>query len=307
MVSTNGKKHRPVLLSASLAGLRIVPDGFYIDATYGRGGHSGAILELLGRRGRLLAFDKDPDACAHARERFACDPRFEIRRDSFTRIARLHETGMARDVAGILFDLGVSSPQLETAERGFSFLRDGSLDMRMDNSVGMSAAQWLRSASAREIERVLREYGEEPRAKKIARRISNGSPPRTTLELADLVRDVSGGVSLSVNPATRTFLAIRLYINRELEELSEALAVAAGLLRRHGRLVVIGFHSLEDRIVKKFIHARSVPRYSELTGQPLPESKPTLRKVGKPVRADADEVAANPRARSALLRVAEKL
>ena len=307
MAFANGKKHRPVLLAASLAGLRIIPDGFYIDATYGRGGHSGGILKRLGRHGRLLAFDKDPDACAHAREHFSSDPRFEIRQGSFTRIAHLHEAGMTASVAGVLFDLGVSSPQLETAGRGFSFLRDGPLDMRMDNTAGVSADQWLRSASAREIEHVLREYGEEPRARKIAKRISSGSPPRTTFELADLVTNMSGSVSLSKNPATRTFLAIRLYLNKELEELREALVATAELLCHHGRLVVISFHSLEDRIVKKFIHDRSVPRYSRFTGQPLPGSEPTLRKVGKPVRADGDETAGNPRARSALLRVAEKL
>ncbi len=307
MVSASGKHHRPVLLATSLAGLRIVPDGFYIDATYGRGGHSREILKLLGRRGKLLAFDKDPDACAHAREHFSCDPRFRIFQGSFTRIARLQEEGMTASVAGILFDLGVSSPQLETAERGFSFLRDGPLDMRMDNTAGVSASQWLGSASAKEIESVLREYGEEPRARKIARRISSGPLPRTTLELAALVGGASGGAWQPKNPATRTFLAIRLYLNKELEELSEALAAATELLRLHGRLVVISFHSLEDRIVKKFIHGRSTPRCSILTGQPLPGGEPMLCKVGRPVHADGDETAENPRARSALLRVAEKL
>lgn len=307
-MATSGK-HRPVLLSASLDGLRIVPGGFYVDATYGRGGHSREILRSLDRRGRLLAFDKDPEACAHAARHFADDPRFEIRQGPFTRIAQLYEMGMKAEVEGILFDLGVSSPQLEDASRGFSFSQNGPLDMRMDNTTGISAAEWLASAPRKEIERVLREYGEGRQAAKIAKRISGSSPLRTTRDLASLVASVSGdgGIFSSKNPATRTFLAIRLYINRELEELSAALASTLGLLRRGGRLVVISFHSLEDRIIKQFIHGHSKPRYSPLTGQPLPDSNPTLRKVGGLIRAGTEEVVGNPRARSARLRVAERL
>lgn len=303
----NSGKHCPVLLSASLGSLRIVPGGIYIDATYGRGGHSREILRSLDRRGRLFAFDKDPEACAHAARHFSDDPRFEICQGSFTRIAQLHEAGMTAKVAGILFDLGVSSPQLEDASRGFSFLQNGPLDMRMDNATGISAKKWLDSAPKKEIERVLRKYGEGRHAAKIAKRISDSSSLRTTRDLANLVASVPGSFSSSKNPATRTFLAIRLYINRELEELSEALVAVSGLLRRGGRLVVISFHSLEDRIVKNFIHGHSTPRYSELTGQPLPGEGPTLCKVGRLLRPDAGEIAANPCARSARLRVAEKL
>ena len=307
MAQAIGKEHQSVLLTAALEGLQIVPDGFYIDGTYGRGGHSKEILKHLGPHGRLLAFDKDPQACVHAHKQLSDDSRFEIRHGSFTRIVELQESGMMARLAGVFFDLGVSSPQLENAERGFSFLHDGPLDMRMDNTVGISAADWLSSASEKEIARVLREYGEERQAKKIANAIFNGSTPRTTLDLANLVASVLGYRFNSKHPATRTFLAIRLYINRELEELREVLATAVTLLRQGGRLVVISFHSLEDRIVKNFIRDHSVPQYSEITGQALPGTKAVLRKVGKKMRASADEINNNPRARSALLRVAEKI
>ena len=311
MVQASGNEHKPVLSDAVVSGLRIDPDGFYIDATYGRGGHSGEILRRLGREGRLLAFDKDPEACAHARAHFARDRRFEIRHGSFTRIAELSEAGMTARVAGICFDLGVSSPQLENPARGFSFLRDGPLDMRMDTTTGVDAAAWLNAAPVKEIERVLREYGEERRAAKIARKIANtvssGSSLRTTGELANLVASVSGPGPGGRDPATRTFLATRLYLNHELEDLREALATALTALRRGGRLVVISFHSLEDRIVKRFIRGNAAPRRSPLTGQPEPGTAASLRVIGRPERAGADEIAANPRARSALLRVAEKL
>ncbi len=307
MVQTNGNEHRPVLLAEVIAALRIVPDGFYLDGTYGRGGHSGAILDRLGPHGRLLAFDKDPEACAHARMRFGADPRFEICHGSFTRAAQLSEAGMTAPLAGACFDLGVSSPQLDDAHRGFSFMHDGPLDMRMDTTAEVDAAAWLNAATADEIERVLREYGEERRAAKIANAISSGPPLRTTRELASLVASVSGCRPHGRDPATRTFLAIRLYLNRELETLREALAAAVASLCRGGRLAVISFHSLEDRIVKRCIREHSTPRYSQITGQPLPGTEAVLRRVGKPVRAGADEAAANPRARSALLRVAEKL
>ncbi len=306
MVQANGNGHRPVLLMAVLDGLRIVPDGFYIDATYGRGGHSAAILERLGPGGRLLAFDKDAEACVHARARFADNPRFDVRHESFTRIAQLREMGMTSP-AGICFDLGVSSPQLDNAQRGFSFLHDGPLDMRMDITTGVGAAEWLNTASAREIEHVLKEYGEERQAAKIANAISSGPPLRTTWELANLVASVSDRRPSGKHPATRTFLAIRLYINRELEELREALATAVTLLCSGGRLAVISFHSLEDRIVKRCIHEHSTPRYSQLTGQPLPDAGAVLRKIGRPARANAREAVTNPRSRSALLRVAEKI
>ncbi len=305
MAGADRGEHRPVLLAASLEGLRVAPDGFYVDCTYGRGGCSAAILERLGRGGRLLAFDKDPEACAHARARFGNDPRFEIRRGSFTRVAELSEAGMTGQVSGVCFDLGVSSPQLEDPVRGFSFMRDGPLDMRMDATVGVSAADWLNAASVGEIERVLKEYGEERQAAKIAKAISGRSSLRTTRDLANLVASASGRPS-GKHPATRTFLAIRLYLNRELEDLREALAATLSLLRRGGRLTAVSFHSLEDRIVKRFIRDNAAPRRSRLTGQPLPGGEAALRVVGKPVRPGADEIEVNPRARSALLRVAEK-
>ncbi len=311
MAQANGSGHRPVLLAAVLDGLRVARDGCYVDATYGRGGHSGAILERLGPHGRLFAFDKDPEACADARARFAHDPRFEIRHGAFTRIAELSEAGMTARADGVCFDLGASSPQFDNAARGFSFMRDGPLDMRMDPGAGVAAADWLNTAPAKEIERVLKEYGEERRAAKIARKIAaavaSGSPLRTTSALANLVASVSGPRVAGKDPATRTFLAFRLYLNRELEDLREALAAVPVLLRRGGRLAVISFHSLEDRIVKRFIRAHAAPRRSPVTGQALPGAAAVLRAIGKPVRADAAEVAANPRARSALLRVAEKL
>lgn len=293
-----------MLLAASLEGLQVAPDGFYVDCTYGRGGYSVAILDRLGPGGRLLAFDKDAEACAHARARFGNDPRFEIRRGSFTRVAEL-EADVTGRVAGVCFDLGVSSPQLEDPARGFSFMHDGPLDMRMDATAGVTAADWLSTASVGEVERVLREYGEERRAAKIAKAISGRSSLRTTRDLANLVASVSDRSS-GKHPATRTFLAIRLYINRELEDLREALAAVPVLLRRGGRLTVVGFHSLEDRIVKRFIRDRAAPRRSQLTGRPLPGGEATLRIVGKPIRPAPGETAANPRARSALLRVAER-
>ena len=305
VAQTNGNEHCPVLLSQLLTALRVTPDGLYVDCTYGRGGHSAAILEQL-QHGRLLAFDKDPSACEHARRRFKDDPRFEIRQGSFTRIDELTEENMMGTVAGVCFDLGVSSPQLEDAGRGFSFTHDGPLDMRMDPSTGISAADWLNKASVAEIERVLRKYGEERQAAKIAKAISSSPPLQTTRELANLVASVLGHRIPGKDPATRTFLAIRLYLNRELEELADALALAVALLRRGGRLAVISFHSLEDRIVKQFIRARATPQRSLITGQTLPDGEALLRNLGKPVRADASEVASNPRARSALLRVAEK-
>ena len=311
MEQANGNRHRPVLLDAVLSGLQIVSDGFYIDATYGRGGHSGAILKRLAPAGRLLAFDMDTEACADARERFGHDSRFEIRHGSFTRIAELSEVGMTVQPAGICFDLGVSSPQLEDARRGFSFMHNGPLDMRMDTTAGMDAATWLNTASEKEIELVLREYGEERRAAKIARTIANaassGHSLRTTRELANLVASVPGIRGTGKNPATRTFLAIRLYLNRELEDLRKALVAALGVLRCGGRLVVISFHSLEDRITKRFIRDHSLLPRSPVTGQILPDAVAALRPVGRLVRPAPGEIAVNPRARSALLRIAEKL
>ena len=300
-------RHRPVLAAELLEGLNVDARGCYVDATYGRGGHSAALLRRLGDGGRVIAFDKDAQACRHARETFAGDARFSIRHESFAALQTLAAGGLAGTVAGVFFDLGVSSPQLESAERGFSFSRDGPLDMRMDVRRGVTAAQWLNTATATDIARVLRDYGEERNARRIAAAIIRRRPLRATGELAALIEKASGR-RRGKHPATRSFLALRLFINRELEELAEALAAALCLLRRGGRLAVISFHSLEDRIVKRFIRSHSEPRRAP---RGLPgdddDGSVVLRKIGKPIVPGDREVALNPRARSARLRIAEKL
>ncbi len=303
----NGQ-HRPVLLAELLDGLNIDGRGCYIDATYGRGGHSAALLRRLGRDGRVIAFDKDAQACRHARETFAGDARFSIRHASFTALETLlTDEGLEARAAGVFFDLGVSSNQLDSPERGFSFRRDGPLDMRMDTGRGVTAAQWLDTADAADIRRVLKEYGEERNAARIASAIVRRRPLRTTGELSALIEEVSGRGGKK-HPATRSFLAIRLFINRELEELAEALASALRLLRRGGRLAVITFHSLEDRIVKNFIRTHAEPRRAP-RGLPVADdvSGVVLARVGKPQVPGDREVALNSRARSARLRVAERL
>ncbi len=304
--------HRPVLLSEVLDALRVKPDGFYIDGTFGRGGHAAAVLERLGAGGRLLAFDKDPQAVAFATRRFADESRLLMRRGSFINLASVvSELGWQGKVDGILFDLGVSSPQLDDAERGFSFLKPGPLDMRMNPQAGTSASQWLAAASEREIAEVLWKYGEERHSRRIARRIvsSRESAPITTTEqLAELIARAVPGRERHKHPATRSFQAIRIFINHELDELETALPQAVDALAAGGRLAVISFHSLEDRIVKRFIR-------DQQRGPQLPPDLPVapaayaarLRALGKPVYASAQEVQANPRARSAVLRVAERL
>lgn len=276
--------------------------GCYVDATFGRGGHTRLILERLAAGGRLLAFDKDPEAqAAAARIR---DARFALRRQSFTGLAQLPPGS----VAGILMDLGVSSPQIDDAARGFSFQADGPLDMRMDPTAGMSAAQWLAQAPQGEIARVIHEYGEERFAAAIAKAIvarrETGRPLASTRELAGLVAGVVKTREPGKNPATRTFQAIRIFINAELEELDTALGASLGVLQAGGRLVVISFHSLEDRRVKRFIlrHSRVQVdrRVPFMEPAPLP-----LRALGR-VRAGPAELACNPRARSAVMRVAER-
>lgn len=301
--------HQPVLLDPAIQALRIDPHAFYVDATYGRGGHSREILCHLAADGYLLAFDKDPAACRHARMQFGADARFEIRQNSFAGMQQLAGEACMGQIAGVLFDLGVSSPQIEDPERGFSFQKKGLLDMRMNPEDGISALQWLNSASVWEIETVLRTYGEERNAAKIARAIKRSSNLRTTFDLADLVTAVSRKSKRSgKNPATRTFLALRLYINHELEDLRAALSALPALLRTGGRLAVITFHSLEDRIVKQFIQRFSSPRHPP-AGLPGPDdySQVCLKKVGRPVVAGTLEVSRNPRARSARLRIAEKI
>ncbi len=305
-------EHRSVLLEETLAALAIKTDGIYLDGTFGRGGHSGAILQRLGPEGRLLATDKDPRAVEAALHRFGTDARFAIVRGSFTRLAEeAAARGWQGRVDGILLDLGVSSPQLDDAARGFSFRREGPLDMRMDPESGISAAQWLANAGEREIAQVLKEYGEERFAKRIARAIVHSREAagaiETTARLADVIAKAHPRWERDKHPATRSFQAIRIYINRELEELDAVLPKALELLAPGGRLAVISFHSLEDRRVKRFIQQQE--RGDAPPDLPIMEAqiRRRLKRVGSAVRAGEDEVKENPRARSAVLRTAEKV
>lgn len=304
--------HSPVLFAEALAALAIRPSGNYLDGTFGRGGHSGAILERLGEEGRLLAMDKDPEAVAYARKVFGEERRFIIKQGSFAMLEQwVQENGLMGRMDGILLDLGVSSPQLEAPERGFSFLHDGPLDMRMDNSAGISAAQWLTEADEREITAVLKEYGEERFAKRIARVLVTArqeAPIHTTGRLAALIEQAVPVREKGKHPATRSFQAIRIFINRELEDLRAALEQSLRVLAPGGRLAVISFHSLEDRMVKRFIrdHARGddFPPGVPVTAGML---RPRLQRIGKAIHPGEAEIADNPRARSAVLRVAERL
>jgi len=291
------------MLDAALEGLNVRGDGHYIDATFGRGGHAAAILDRLGPEGRLLAIDKDPEAIRVAERRFAADHRFAVEQGPFSRLETLAEKrGWLGKVDGILLDLGVSSPQLDDAGRGFSFRHEGPLDMRMDPGQGESAAQWLEHASEREIAEVLRNYGEERFSRRIARRIvavrSQEGPIATTRRLAALIAECVPHREPGKDPATRSFQAIRIHINRELEELGELLPQTLRVLAPGGRLVVISFHSLEDRLVKRFIRAFSGRRRM---GRTL-----CLQAVGGAIRPTEAELRKNPRARSAVLRVAER-
>jgi 16S rRNA (cytosine1402-N4)-methyltransferase len=304
-------EHVPVLLSEAMQALDVQPDGVYVDATYGRGGHSGEILKRLGGDGRLYAMDRDPVAVADARERYEADGRFCITGGPFSMLGKmLDEQGLRGKVNGVLFDLGVSSPQLHSPERGFSFRFDGPLDMRMDPAQGIPASEWINRAEESEIARVIRDYGEERFARRVARaivRARSEAPITTTGVLADIVRRAIPARERGQDPATRTFQAIRLYVNRELEEIQSALPQAVEALAPRGRLAVISFHSLEDRIVKRFIRdeARGV---QPPPGLPIRESeiRVRLKALGKPVYASEAETARNPRARSAVLRVAER-
>lgn len=294
-----------------MEGLRVHAEGTYLDGTFGRGGHARGVLGALGSGGRLLLMDKDPEAIAVAGREFGADPRVSILRGSFADLGRWDAVAAGLD--GVLFDLGVSSPQLDVAERGFSFGKDGPLDMRMDPDAGESAAEWLARASADEIADVLWTYGEERMSRRIARAIVERraqAPIARTGELAALIASVMPKPRAGrheIHPATRSFQAIRIHVNRELADLEAGLDAAHAALRPGGRLAVISFHSLEDRIVKRFIASRSK---APAGNRRLPEATgfvPTLRAVGGAQKADAEEVAANPRARSAVLRVAEKL
>ena len=305
-------EHVPVLLGPVLEGLNIKADGCYVDATFGRGGHSRAILERLDANGRLIAIDRDPQAIASAPEAMLSDPRFELVRGESAQLETfMDERDLGGRVDGVLLDLGVSSPQLDQASRGFSFLRDGPLDMRMDPETGVSAADWLATVDEKELKRVLRTYGEERNAARIARAIvaaRSEAPVRRTLQLAEIIAGAVPSRGDKKHPATRSFQAIRIRINDELQQLRSALEQSIGVLRRGGRLCVISFHSLEDRIVKRFIRdaSREPEQYRGLPSIP-DELRPKLMPVGRLIEATADEITANVRARSARLRVAERL
>lgn len=303
-----GSGHLPVMYAQVLDGLRVQGDGTYLDGTFGRGGHARGVLQLLGPGGRLLVMDKDPDAIAVAEREFGADPRVSVFRGSFAQLAQWDATDAGLD--GVLFDLGVSSPQLDVAERGFSFGKDGPLDMRMDPESGESAAQWLARADEREIADVLWRYGEERMSRKIARAIvarREAQPLERTAQLADLIASVMPRGKDKIHPATRSFQAIRIFINRELADLEAGLDAAHARLKPGGRLAVISFHSLEDRIVKQFI-ARHAKAPAGDRRMPVEQAfTPTLRAIGGADKADDAELAANPRARSAVLRIAEKL
>jgi 16S rRNA (cytosine1402-N4)-methyltransferase len=303
--------HRPVLLDEVLQALNIHTDGIYVDGTFGRGGHAKAILNQLGDKGHLFAMDKDPQAVQTAKQLFADDARFSVEHGSFAQLEQhikaRHWTGK---VSGILLDLGVSSPQLDDPQRGFSFRREGSLDMRMDTSGGLNAEQWINQASDTELAQVFRDYGEERFAKRIARAIVNKrseAPIRSTTQLANIIAAANPAWEQGKDPATRCFQAIRIFINRELEDLQRFLPQALPLLAKGGRLAVISFHSLEDRIVKRFIRDQSrgdhYPPDLPITAAQI---KPKLRAVGKAIYPGVEEVTSNPRARSAVLRIAER-
>lgn len=303
--------HQPVLLQEVLANLAIKPEGVYVDGTFGRGGHASAILAQLDVNGRLFAFDKDPAAVAFAQERLGRDKRFSIQQGSFCQIESFMQgCNLLGKVDGILLDLGVSSPQLDDPERGFSFMRDGPLDMRMDPQSGISAAQWLNTAAEAEIAQVIKQYGEERFARRIAAaivRIRQEQPLETTGQLAKIIADAVPVHDKYKHPATRTFQGIRIYINSELDDLQQGLNQCLEVLAVGGRLLVLTFHSLEDRIVKRFIQQQvqgdipaDIPVRHEQLGR-------RLRKVGGAIRASEAEIAGNPRSRSATLRVMEKL
>lgn len=311
MTAQTNYQHVSVLLNEALEGLAIKPDGLYVDGTFGRGGHSRALLSGLAPGGRLVAFDKDPEAIRAGNELAAIDGRFVVVQRSFADMAQeLKDRGLHGKVDGILLDLGVSSPQLDDPERGFSFLNDGPLDMRMNPGLGQSAADWINGAAEADIATVLKEYGEERFSKRMARAVvaRRAELPFTrTADLAAVIKEANPAWEKGKNPSTRAFQGIRIFINRELDDLSDGLRAAVECLAPGGRLVVISFHSLEDRLVKQFMRR-------EAKGAPLPRDLPirdidipvSVNLVGKAIKPSAAEVAANPRSRSAMLRIAEK-
>lgn len=306
-------EHAPVMQAEVLINLNIRADGVYVDGTYGRGGHADSILAQLDAHGRLIVMDKDPEAIQAARDALGQDSRVTILHDDYANLApRLAELGLAESVDGVLLDLGVSSPQLDDAERGFSFMHNGPLDMRMNPTRGESAADWLARAEEKDIARVLWEFGEERFSRRIARKIVETRAQQPIEDTATLSKLISGCVPHNKNhkhPATRSFQAIRIYINQELEHINHVLASIFEVLKVGGRMLVISFHSLEDRIVKRFIKLHSskpkVPRGLPIRDSEL-ELHIRLKAVSKAIKAGAQELSTNPRARSAVLRVAER-
>lgn len=304
--------HRPVLLAEAVDALAIKPDGIYLDGTFGRGGHAAAILRSLSERGKLLAMDQDPQAIVAAEQKFAADARFEIVQNNFENIEKfVHEKGLDQQIDGVLLDIGVSSPQLDDAERGFSFIRSGPLDMRMNPQVGQSAAQWLANVEEYDLVTVLMHFGEEKFARRIAHAIvetRQSTPIDNTLQLANIIEAAVPVRDKKKHPATKSFQAIRIYINRELEVLENVLQAALNVLSVGGRLAIISFHSLEDRMVKRYF--RDISR-----GPQLPKELPIMTKdieqpfklVGKAIKPGAAELVENPRARSSVLRVIERV
>jgi 16S rRNA (cytosine1402-N4)-methyltransferase len=300
--------HQAVLAQEAIEALNVRADGIYVDGTFGRGGHTRLILERLGPQGRLIAMDRDPQAAAAAAQ--IDDPRLTFVHTNFASLSRALDDAGAAAVNGMLFDLGVSSPQLDEPERGFSFRHDGPLDMRMDPTQGMSAADWLAGAEEQQIRGVIHDYGEERFAKQIAAAIVDArrrEPIVRTRQLAELVAQAVRTREPGQDPATRTFQALRIHVNRELEEVSVMLPQAVARLAPQGRLAVISFHSLEDRIVKRFLQSAArpeMPRRLPLKASEMPQ--PMLKLLGRATRASSEETTRNPRARSATLRVAER-
>lgn len=304
-------QHQPVLLQQVIEYLNIKPDGFYVDATFGRGGHSKEILKKLGPKGRLILIDKDPEAVSVAKQQFLQDKRVSIKQGSFTMLKKfLTDIKLVASIDGILFDLGVSSPQLDDPQRGFSFLRDGPLDMRMDTSQELDAKTWVNQAQESEIARVIKEFGEERFARRIAAAIvaaRKEAEITTTKQLADIVAKAHPAWEQHKHPATRTFQAIRIFINNELNEIHQALTQGLEVLKVGGRLLVISFHSLEDRVVKRFIQEQERGTVPDRLPVLATEVNSRLRRIGWGIKASKSEVRANPRSRSAVLRVAEKI
>ncbi|NNK99427.1 MAG: 16S rRNA (cytosine(1402)-N(4))-methyltransferase RsmH [Xanthomonadales bacterium] len=306
----NEYQHQAVLLEEAVSSLRVRGDGNYLDATFGRGGHSRAIMARLTEQGRLYTLDKDPQAVAAGLEEWGDDPRFSIVQGSFAEMDRMvREWQIERNLDGILLDLGVSSPQLDDPERGFSFRNGGPLDMRMDPTTGVSAAEWLAETPEREMSRVFWEFGEERHARRIARSIVNArqqQPLETTTQLAELIESTIGKHEKK-HPATRCFQAIRIVVNDELGDLASGLDAAIRQLRPGGRLVAISFHSLEDRLVKRTFREAARPGRVRRNIPAHPDWSPRLKLIGKAIRPSEQEISANPRARSAIMRVAEKI